>query len=176
MAISVATPAAAQLVVRSNDGQLSGIVIDSATARPIAFPLIGFRERRFFGAESGRFTLTGVTGGVHLLTVSQLGYAPYQIQIRVTGDPAVEGSTEIRILLSKRAFQLPEIVVSGSPGCPRGATAADGTRLEPVIEAALANAERVLVLERGYPFESVFSYRREQYEDGAREPMVAGRT
>ncbi len=145
----------AQPAVRAPGGTLTGVVEDSATGRPVGYALVVAveRDQRVFAGEAGRFTLTGLSSGFTTLRVQQIGYRAITISLILdTRSPVVPGSPGLVIRLARQVFVLPELVVRGDVcdgGAPMGE---EGT----ILDEAFKNADRLLTLEREYPFRGSF--------------------
>lgn len=147
------------------NGTIAGRVVDSVSGQPIPYALISFGGKRWFSTETGHFDLTGVTPGLAVLTVTQIAYAPAETRIDVGPEQATELPSDVTLRLSRRALVLPELTVRGRAGCSQGSRADQaGRAAEPIVDAALENAERLLVLERTYPFRSTFLYNAASYD------------
>lgn len=109
---TVAAPLAAQT------GQITGVVADSATGQPIgaAEVTVAGTRLRTRTAEDGRYTLTGVPAGDHIVEVRRLGYQVGRQRIEVPTDATV--SVDFR--LHAVAFRLQEVVVTGVAGETEG--------------------------------------------------------
>ena len=156
VALSVG-PVSAQIPVHAPGGLLTGMVRDSATGLPVGYALVLVMgtEQRVFASESGRFSLAGLSGGRRTIRVQQIGYAArtLSVQLDVDGPPA--GGPGLEVTLTRRPVLLPEIVVQGDvcSGVEAiGASPEEGS----ILDEAFKNAERVLTLEKSYPYR--FSY------------------
>jgi hypothetical protein len=96
---------------RTTLGTIHGIVLDSATGRPIAgaTALLVDRYSMTTSDTSGRFRFSGVSPGTYTLTVSHIGYTSRTI---ANLSPHEDSSANLRVLLSARTLQLPSIIVS----------------------------------------------------------------
>jgi hypothetical protein len=150
-----AVPGEAQIPVVARQGILTGVVRDSATGQPVGYALVelaGGRQQVFAGA-TGRFRLTGVGSGPAGLRVRQIGYHPVTLDLRVEAEArAGTAPVELAVSMRRRALVLPELVARGD-ACPgmrdAGALAPEGGT---ILEEAYQNAERILTLERAFPF------------------------
>jgi hypothetical protein len=134
-------------------GVLTGTVRDSASGAPVGYALVIVvgRDQQVFAGESGRFTLTGLGRGEVTLRVQQIGYRPVRITVPLARDRA----TLLTIDLARQPVVLPEVVVHGSicTGVEQlGADAEGGS----ILDEAFKNAERLLAMERSYPFRVAF--------------------
>lgn len=135
------------------EGVLTGTVRDSASGAPVSYALILVvgKDQQVFAGESGRFTLTGLGRGEVILRVQQIGYRPVRITVPFTRGQAAP----LTIELVRQAVVLPEVVVRGSvcTGVEQmGADAEGGS----ILDEAFKNAERLLAMERSYPFRVAF--------------------
>lgn len=134
-------------------GVLTGTVRDSASGAPVGYALVIVvgREQQVFAGESGRFTLTGLGRGEVTIRVQQIGYRP----VRITLPLARERTTLLTVDLARQAVVLPEVVVHGSicTGVEELGTDAEGGS---ILDEAFKNAERLLAMERSYPFRVAF--------------------
>lgn len=94
-----------------NSGVIRGIVLDSATQRPIhgATALLVDRYSLTSTDSSGAFAFTGMSAGPYTVSISHIGYN----NATVTGIEPVAGSSPVlRMLLTTKTLQLPSIIVS----------------------------------------------------------------
>src|SRR5690606_28803310 len=95
----------------AQDGVVSGSVIDAQTLRPLASAQV-MVEGSSIGAltdQSGRFQLTGLSGGQVEIRVQLIGY---QSATQTT----TVGTTDLSFALRESAIALDAIVVTGTPG------------------------------------------------------------
>lgn len=95
-------------------GTIAGVVVDSATGRPLAgaqVRLVGV-GRAEATHDDGTFDFANVPAGPQTLAVQRLGYAPVVRQILVRDD----STTTVRLALSASAAQLNTVVVTGTVG------------------------------------------------------------
>ena len=148
-----ALPGGAQVPVAAPEGVLSGVVRDSATGEPVGYALVELvgSNQRLFASSAGRFRLSGVPPGPASLLVRQIGYHPVTLRLRVAREPGA-GTVELAVALHRRPLVLPELIAPGD-ACPgmgeAGAMAPEGGT---VLQEAYQNAERILTLERSFPF------------------------
>jgi hypothetical protein len=150
-----AVPGEAQIPVVARQGILSGVVRDSATGEPVGYALVELsgRGQQVFATSSGRFRLAGAGTGLVGLRVRQIGYHPVTVRLRVETDPRSGASpAELTVWMRRRPLVLPELIALGD-ACPgmreAGALAPEGGT---ILEEAYQNAERILTLERAFPF------------------------
>lgn len=149
----------AQRVVTAPQKVLSGLVVDSATGEPVAFALVSLvgRGERVFAGAGGRFQLRIPGPGTYTVRVTQIGYSPAFLPVRLETD-ATGAPAGLEMRLTRRPYALPEIAVRGDrcsrPGVdsPAEPDRDAGT----IVEAALLNVERLRALEQGYPGRTVF--------------------
>jgi hypothetical protein len=139
--LSIAAPA--QDVIR-------GIVTDSISGRPLQHALVTVvgTDRQIFSSASGRFELRDLPRGTHRIRVNQIGYVAAERAVTLG---ASEAPPLLAFALTRSEYRLPElVVVAESSGCPAGMK--PGTaEPDPMVAEALANAERVRILEEEYP-------------------------
>ena len=115
LALLALTAFDASLVPKSaraqQSGTVSGLVLDGATSQPIANAQVMARGTRI-GALSdaeGAFRLAGLSGDSVTLHVRMLGYGELVENVAV-------GATDVRLLLTKAALELDQVVVTGTAG------------------------------------------------------------
>lgn len=135
------------------EGVVTGLVRDSASGAPVGYALVMVvgKDQQVFAGESGRFTLTGLARGEVTLRVQQIGYRPIRITVQIARDRA----TRLTIDLPRQPVVLPEVVVRGSvcTGVEELQADAEGGS---ILDEAFKNAERLLAMERSYPFRVAF--------------------
>ena len=97
----------ATVVDSSTTDEVSGVRVKLAS-------MIG--EGPTFGAVSGRegeVTISGVSSGRYVLSVSSSGFAPYKMEIRIPGTETGD-SIVLRIVLIPLVKDVAEVVVSGT--------------------------------------------------------------
>jgi hypothetical protein len=158
LAIATGTPLEAQTPARAPGGTLNGVVRDSATGRPIGYALVLVvgKEQRVFASESGRFTLTGLGTGAQAIRVQQIGYRALTLVLKVDTSPeSAMGAPGLEVTLSRRPMVLPEIVVHGDV-CTGTESMETNLVEESILDEAFKNAERILAMEKSYPFRGAF--------------------
>lgn len=160
---------AAQVPVMISGGALRGFVVDSVSGQPIPHALVSYADQRFFAGPNGHFVVRGVRTGPGTLTVAQIGYGARTLALQIQPDTSAT-SVELRVALIRQPLVLPELNVTASLGCARGTIPGTGD-LDPAILAVLENAERLLVLEHTYPFESTFIFQSKEYD--AQEKLIS---
>lgn len=157
--IALAARAPAQTPVRAPSGVLRGVVQDSVTGEPVGYALVAImgKDLQDFTSAGGRFTLTGLSGGRARLRVRQIGYRAEVVTLEIDTRPGPgDAATGLVVRLAKQAFVLPELSVDAkrcSGMRELGSTAPEGGT---ILSEAFENAERILALERKYPFVLVF--------------------
>ncbi|HEV8356350.1 MAG TPA: carboxypeptidase-like regulatory domain-containing protein [Gemmatimonadales bacterium] len=149
-------PAQGQLPVHAPGGTLAGLIQDSVTGLPVGYALVILvdKDQRIFARESGRFTLTGLSSGTAVLRVQQIGYRAVTLTLSVETRPEPgAGGPGLVVSLERQPFVLPQIVVEGA-ACAGAELGADETGT--VLDEAFRNAERLLTLERAYPFQVAY--------------------
>ena len=154
--------------ILQGDATVTGVVRDSATGSAVGYALVSVvgGDQQVFAGESGRFTLSGVKGGKITLSVQQIGYRPTRVVVTVgeaSGSPLV-------IQLARQPVVLPEVVVRGSVCSGVEELAAEGAEGGSILDEAFRNAERLLAMERSYPFRVAFE-RATTVLDSVRERM-----
>lgn len=148
----------AQTQAHAPGGTLIGVVRDSATSLPIGYALIlvAGKEQRVFASESGRFVLTNMASGLVTLRVQQIGFRAVTVALRVnTSTESGAGGPGIEVWLSRRPVILPEIVVHGDV-CTGAEALGTSLAEESILSEAFKNAERILAMEKSYPFRGAF--------------------
>jgi TonB-linked SusC/RagA family outer membrane protein len=103
---------AAAPIARAQQGTISGIVLVEGAQRPLAGAQVsveGQAGKEAATDASGRFRLAGVTGTTATVNVRALGYRPASQAVTV-------GATDVRFILSQRAIELNQVVVTGTAG------------------------------------------------------------
>ncbi|HEY2064616.1 MAG TPA: carboxypeptidase-like regulatory domain-containing protein, partial [Gemmatimonadaceae bacterium] len=101
-------PAAA----RAQTGTISGSVVAEGSQRPLANVQVTVEGEAGRGAvtdAAGRFRIAGITGTTVTLNARLIGYRPATRTAQV-------GATDVRFLLSERAVELNQVVVTGTAG------------------------------------------------------------
>jgi hypothetical protein len=158
VALATRGPLSAQQPVNAPGGTLTGMVRDSTTGRAVGYALVLVvgGEQRVFASESGRFVVAGLSSGKLVLRIQQIGYRAVTIPLAIHAAAGAPGGTPgLEVLLVRQPVVLPEVVVHGDvcTGTEALAGTAEGGT---VIDEAVKNAERILVLEKSYPFRAVF--------------------
>lgn len=168
----VPTGARAQTAVQAPGGTLTGAVTDSATGRPVGYALVVVvgAEQQVFASASGRFVLSGIGSGRLTLRVQQIGYRAVTLALSVNTSPGASGMPGLQVTLARRPVLLPEIVVHGDV-CSGTEALGSSPEAAGVIDEALKNAERILALEKSYPFRGGFEHIAVQL-DSAREHIT----
>jgi TonB-dependent SusC/RagA subfamily outer membrane receptor len=103
------TAAAAEPI--QQEGVVAGVVFQEASMRPLAGVQVVAEGtgRGTITDGSGRFRITGLSGGQVTLQASMVGYRPAEATVAV-------GATNVRLSLAERAIELDAVVVTGTPG------------------------------------------------------------
>lgn len=143
-----------QTLVRAPGGTLVGLVRDSASGEPVGYALVVLegKDQRVFASEAGRFTLTGLGGGAARIRVQQIGYRARILSLQVNTRQETGGEPGLVVDLTRHALVLPEIVVEGSSCFELPEVGVFAPEASGIIGQAFANAERILTLERKFPF------------------------
>jgi len=129
---------------------LRGVVISAETGEPLGFSLVTFYPDlgKQFTDAAGAFASAHAKSGKYILSVRQIGYAPLDTQIVVSGD----STTIVRVALRHLAIELPPVTIAGrqctSPGRPDSSDAA----LAAVFDQLQENARRFELFADSYPF------------------------
>jgi TonB-linked SusC/RagA family outer membrane protein len=97
---------------QSAPGRIGGIVVDSASGRPLSAVQVSITGTRLGGAtnETGRFTIFGVPAGTYTLDTRRVGYAVRRVpNITVTAN----GAPDVEIRLTSIALSLEAVVTTG---------------------------------------------------------------
>ena len=139
-ALLFVAPAFAQ----AQQGTVSGSVLVEGAQRPLAGAQITVEGVTGVGTTtdaSGRFRLTGLSGTNVTISVRALGYRPENQTVAV-------GSTNVRIILSERAVELNQVVVTGTAGGEQvrslGTSVAQVNVADVVAKTAIPSVEAVL--------------------------------
>lgn len=91
-------------------GTVAGRVTDASTLEPISGATVTIADVGGITNESGRFLISGVPAGTHVIRVNQIGYAEASQEVTIT---AGEMAT-VNISMTSEAIGLGEIVVTSS--------------------------------------------------------------
>jgi TonB-linked SusC/RagA family outer membrane protein len=97
---------------QQQEGRISGTVLVEGAQRPLPGALVsvdGQAGKEATTDASGQFRLVGVTGSSVTVSVKALGFRPASQAVNV-------GSTNVRIVMSERAIELNQVVVTGTAG------------------------------------------------------------
>jgi TonB-dependent SusC/RagA subfamily outer membrane receptor len=112
--VPAAALAAAVLAPRraeAQQGVVAGIVVAEGSQRPLADVQVSV-EGTTLGASTdvnGRFRIAGVAGQEVRLSVRRIGFRPTTVGARV-------GATDVRVVMTERALELNQVVVTGTAG------------------------------------------------------------
>jgi carboxypeptidase family protein len=129
---------------------LHGTVVGFESGQPLGFSIVTLAPRigKQFTDAGGAFAFASVSPGTYLLSIRQIGYAPLDTQIVITGDSA----TVVRVALRRLAIELPPLTVTAKrcthPGRPDSTDAA----LLAVFSQLEENAKRFELLADSYPY------------------------
>jgi hypothetical protein len=127
-----------------------GTVVSAESGYPLGFSIVTLHPNigRQFTDGAGAFAFSGTQAGTYLLSVRQIGYAPLDTQVVVTGDSA----TIVHIALRRLAIELPPVTIATQqctrPGRPDSSDAA----LLAVFDQLQENARRFELLADSFPF------------------------
>jgi hypothetical protein len=155
--LAIASLAEAQVNVAAPGGVLTGAIQDSVTGQPVGYALITLVEKdeRSFATEAGRFTFSGIGEGRLTLRITQIGYRSRSLAILV--DTRAAGSGTLTVTLVRQPLQLPEVLTQ-SDECPLSAGQDGEGESGTVLDEAFRNAERMLAVQRAYPYRSTFAH------------------
>jgi TonB-linked SusC/RagA family outer membrane protein len=111
-AAGLALLAAAPQRLHAQEGTVAGTAVVSGSQRGLPGVQVSISGQTGRGAvtdASGRFRITGVTGSQVTVQARALGFRPDSQLVRV-------GATDIRFVMTERALELNEIVVTGTAG------------------------------------------------------------
>ncbi|MDX2185001.1 MAG: TonB-dependent receptor [Gemmatimonadaceae bacterium] len=140
--LTLAAPVVAQSVAARRE--IRGVVVDNATAEPLAFARVRLLElhREVTTHEDGRFRFEALPTGPFTLVVQRIGYAP------ATRVLAAADTAALTLRLVRSAAQLAATVVTGAVDERTAADALSSTtvvsgaaldrRLEPTVSATLS--------------------------------------
>ncbi len=156
-ALATTTGAEAQRTVGAPGGVLTGIVQDSVTGQPVGWALVTLVEKdeRSFATEAGKFSFSGLGAGRFTLRITQIGYRSRSVPLVVEAGPDTSGA--LVVLLVQQPVQLPE-VVTRSDECPVSAEPEGSGESGTILDEAFRNAERMLAVQRPYPYRSRFHH------------------
>ena len=103
---------AVPIAVRAQGGTISGTVVAEGSLRPLANAQVTVDGQAGKGSvtdASGRFRIANVTGSTVTLSTRLLGF-------RKSSRTAQVGATDVRFVLSERAVELNQVVVTGTAG------------------------------------------------------------
>ncbi len=130
--------------------QLSGIVTGGESRQPLGFSIVTLHPNgaRQFTDASGAFTFTNVTAGTYILSVRQIGYAPRDTQVVLSGGD----TTIVHLTLRRLAIELPPVTVL-APRCTNPGPPDSNTALFAVFSQLQENARRYELLADSFPYE-----------------------
>lgn len=135
---------AAPGIARAQSGTIAGTVVVEGSLRPLGGVQITVDSTTGRGTvtdANGRFRLTGLSGNSATLTARLIGYRPVTQTVQV-------GATDVRILLTERAVELNQIVVTGTAGGSQvrelGTSVAQVNAADVVAKTAVPNVDALL--------------------------------
>jgi len=128
---------------------LRGTVSAAESGQPLGFSIVSLHPKfgRRFTDAGGEFVFAPTPAGAYVLSVRQIGYAPLDTQLVITGD-----SSRLRIALRRLAIELPPVTIAGSQCTNPGAPDSGDTALRAVFDQLQENARRFALLADSYPF------------------------
>jgi TonB-linked SusC/RagA family outer membrane protein len=99
-------------IAQAQQGTISGTVLVEGAQRPLPGAQVavdGQPDKNTVTDGSGRFRITGLTGTTVTVNVRALGYRPLTESVTV-------GSSNVRFVLTTRAVELDQVVVTGTAG------------------------------------------------------------
>lgn len=117
-------------------GTVTGVVVDSASRKPLIGVSIQIGERRVRTGYDGSFTMTGIGAGDHNMRVVILGYRPQSQNVNVPSG----GTARVSIDMAVQAIALSELVVVGY-GQQRAASLSGSVQ---TVDSTQFNAGRVV--------------------------------
>src|SRR5579872_642931 len=137
----------------AGSGVLSGHIIDRDGGQPVPFGTVLMGDGRgTFANDQGAFRLSGLAPGRYAVRARQIGYAPVDTTVAISGTAE---PTTVVFRLRRLAFSLARIRVQGQEnGCvPAPSPAvAQGTPLGMVLAQVRENVDRLRLLLDEYPF------------------------
>ena len=134
----------------AQEPSLRGTVVSAETGQPLGFSIVTLHPNigRQFTDAAGAFTFAETKAATYLLSVRQIGYAPLDTQIVITGDSA----TIVRIALRRLAIELPPVTIAGQQCTRPGRPDSSDPALLAVFDQLQENARRFELLADSYPF------------------------
>jgi hypothetical protein len=128
---------------------LRGTVVAAETGQPLGFSIVTIHPTaaRQFTDAAGAFTFEIAKAGNYLLSVRQIGYAPFDTQL-VIGDR----TTSVHIALRHLAIELPPVTISTTECTNPGPPDSSDATLHAVFDQLQENARRFELLADSYPF------------------------
>jgi hypothetical protein len=128
---------------------LRGTILAAESGDPLGFSIVSLHPGRGqqFTDAAGTFTFEIAKAGNYLLSVRQIGYAPFDTQL-VIGDRA----TSVHITLRHLAIELPPVTISATECTNPGPPDSSDATLRAVFDQLQENARRFELLADSYPF------------------------
>jgi len=135
----------------AQEPSLRGTVASAETGYPLGFSVVTLHPNigRQFTDAAGAFAFANTKAGTYLLSVRQIGYAPLDTQVVITGDSA----PIVRIALRRLAIELPPVTIAGQQCTRPGRPDSSNAPLLAVFDQLQENSLRFELLAGSYPFE-----------------------
>lgn len=129
---------------------LRGTVLTAESGEPLGFSIVSLLPRfgQRFTDAAGKFEFTPTPAAAYVLSVRQIGYAPLDTQLVITGDTV----TSVRVALRHLAIELPPVTIAGNQCTNPGPPDSRDTALRAVFDQLQENARRFALLADSYPF------------------------
>ena len=137
------------LLAVAQQPSLRGTVVSAETAQPLGFSIVALHPGlgQQFTDAAGTFTFGIAKTGNYLLSIRQIGYAPFDTQL-VIGD----GASSVHIALRHLAIELPPVTISATECTNPGPPDSSDLALRAVFDQLQENARRFELLADSYPF------------------------
>jgi hypothetical protein len=133
---------------------LAGVVVAMEDGAPLGYsvvsiPALGELGRERYTTAQGTFAFPGLPAGAHHLRVKHLGYAPRDVEVRLT-----QARTELRVELTRVALQLATVRVVAREECtkPGPPDSTLSPEFATLFEQVRQNADRLRLLVDRYPY------------------------
>ena len=137
-------------VATAHQPTLRGTVLTAESGEPLGFSIVSLHPRfgQRFTDAAGKFEFKTTPAVAYVLSVRQIGYAPLDTQLVITGD----GATNVRIALRHLAIELPPVTIAGNQCTNPGPPDSSDTALRAVFDQLQETARRLALLADSYPF------------------------
>lgn len=110
--LAAATPVLASVHAQQGTGRVTGVVLDSASGRPLGAVQVAVIGTRLGAAtnDAGRFTIGGVPRGTYVVEARRVGYRARHVPAVTVAD---NGTADIEIRLATIALSLEAVVTTG---------------------------------------------------------------